>query len=168
MTMVVSWPSWRVIIGPWILASLERDLWGLSPILRRFPIMGNGVGPGGRFDLRVLLRMYVRRRHIMQMKTVSMFLVKLRFELKCHWILFAFIMLHSILVKLTIAPSQIKHELLILADKNMIRVFIIMHYLSTYQIRYLFHLIFAGWKIKNEKANTHGEGTKPKRDHIFS
>lgn len=65
-----------------MLASLARDLCGLSPILNRFPIMGNGVGPGGRFlvfDLLVLVRMVIRmqvtRKHIMQVKMVSMFLV---------------------------------------------------------------------------------------------
>lgn len=79
---MVSWPSWRVIIGPWMLASLKRDLCGLSPILSRFPSMGSGVGPGGRllvFVLRLLVslmvRMYVSTRQIVQVRIVSIFAV---------------------------------------------------------------------------------------------
>ena len=49
MTIVVVWPSFRVMIGPYILASSARDLWGWSPSLWRFPMIGSGTGPGGRF-----------------------------------------------------------------------------------------------------------------------
>jgi len=31
------------------LASLDKDLWGLSPRSKRFPMTGKGFGPGGSF-----------------------------------------------------------------------------------------------------------------------
>ena len=39
-TMVVTWPNLRVMIGPWVSASLARDWWGFLPSARRFPIVG--------------------------------------------------------------------------------------------------------------------------------
>lgn len=55
MTTVVFRPSFKHIIGPYILASLARDLWGLSPSFRRLPMTGSGTGPGGSFGLVLLL-----------------------------------------------------------------------------------------------------------------
>lgn len=55
MTTVVFRPSFKHIIGPYILASLARDLWGLSPSFRRLPMTGSGIGPGGSFGLVLLL-----------------------------------------------------------------------------------------------------------------
>ncbi|CAN0908675.1 hypothetical protein LINGRAHAP2_LOCUS25402 [Linum grandiflorum] len=46
-TIVVTWPSLRLIKGPWILASWVRDWWGLSPRLWRLPMIGSREGPGG-------------------------------------------------------------------------------------------------------------------------
>lgn len=42
-------PSFKNMIGPWNFASLAKDWCGLSPSKWRFPMIGSGVGPGGRF-----------------------------------------------------------------------------------------------------------------------
>lgn len=49
--MVETRPILTVIIGPWALASLVRDSWGLSPMARRLPTRGRPVGPGGSLIL---------------------------------------------------------------------------------------------------------------------
>lgn len=49
MTTVVNWPSFRLMTGPWVLASLAKDWCGRSPSKWRFPIRGKGAGPGGCF-----------------------------------------------------------------------------------------------------------------------
>ena len=46
-TTVVTQPSLRLITGPWILARSAMDSCGLFPRLSRFPMIGNGRGPGG-------------------------------------------------------------------------------------------------------------------------
>lgn len=51
ITMVVIWPSFREIIGPWVWANVVRVWWGLWPSWRRFPIMGRPRGPGGSGSL---------------------------------------------------------------------------------------------------------------------
>lgn len=61
MTTVVFRPSFKLMIGPWILASSARDLWGLSPSFRRFPMTGSGAGPGGSFGPALLLLSSERR-----------------------------------------------------------------------------------------------------------
>ena len=85
MTIVVTWPSFSLIIGPWTLARLARDMWGLSPRSKRFPITGKGFGPGGSFlGIALLLKIMckawimiqVRQIHIIQLKK-SIFLCEL-------------------------------------------------------------------------------------------
>lgn len=49
MTRTEIRPSFKNMIGPCIAASLARDWCGWSPSKWRFPMIGNGVGPGGRF-----------------------------------------------------------------------------------------------------------------------
>lgn len=65
-TTVVIQPSFRLMIGPWTLASLVSDLWGRGPSSRRFPITGSGLGPGGSFptelDLPMLSATYAKAR----------------------------------------------------------------------------------------------------------
>lgn len=53
---VVTDPSFRVMRGPWILASSASDRLGLDPRLRSEPIIGRPVGPGGSFLLDFELR----------------------------------------------------------------------------------------------------------------
>ena len=85
MTIVVTWPSFRLIMGPWTSESFAKDLWGLSPSSKRFPINGKGFGPGGSFlGIALLLKIMwkawimiqVRQRHIIQLKK-SIFLREL-------------------------------------------------------------------------------------------
>lgn len=45
ITVVIE-PSFKVMSGPWILASSASD-WGLEPRSRSEPIIGRPVGPGG-------------------------------------------------------------------------------------------------------------------------
>lgn len=47
MTIVLMRPNFRCMIGPYILARVDRDLWGWSPSLCKFPMTGKGTGPGG-------------------------------------------------------------------------------------------------------------------------
>lgn len=56
ITTVVIRPSFKLMIGPWVFASSASDLWGLSPSFRRLPTTGSGAGPGGRFDLVLVVR----------------------------------------------------------------------------------------------------------------
>ena len=76
-TIVVTWPSFTLITGPWTLESFVRDLWGLSPTSKRFSINGKGFGPGGSFlGIALLLKIIckawiksqVRQRHITPLK----------------------------------------------------------------------------------------------------
>lgn len=49
MTTVLIRPNFRCMIGPYILARADRDLWGWSPSLCKLPMTGKGTGPGGSF-----------------------------------------------------------------------------------------------------------------------
>ena len=77
MTTVVTWPSFRLIMGPWTSESFARDLWGLSPSSKRFPINGKGFGPGGsllwialllEITCKAWIKSQVRQRHIIPLK----------------------------------------------------------------------------------------------------
>ena len=48
-TIVLTWPSLRVISGPYVLANSASDSLGLLPSFNRLPITGSGTGPGGSF-----------------------------------------------------------------------------------------------------------------------
>ena len=49
MTSTEIRPSFKNMIGPWILASFAKDWCGWSPGKWRFLMIGSWVGPGGRF-----------------------------------------------------------------------------------------------------------------------
>ena len=95
MTIVVTLPSFSVIIGPWALASLVRDLWGWSPSSKRFPMIRKGFGPGGSllwFGLvigiiwKVLIKIQVRQRPITQLKiSISLSTLNLTEERTKPW-----------------------------------------------------------------------------------
>ena len=59
------------------MARLARDVWGLSPRSKRFPITGKGFGPGGRFlgiallleiIWKVWIKIQMRQIHIIELK----------------------------------------------------------------------------------------------------
>lgn len=45
-------PKRRCMMGPYFLDSSWMDRWGSEPMRFRFPMMGHGFGPGGKFALR--------------------------------------------------------------------------------------------------------------------
>jgi hypothetical protein len=68
--------SFRVIMGPWSLASLVRDMWGLSPCSRRFPITGKGFGSGGNPYLSLNYNFPEVNRNLSQRKKVKYYYCK--------------------------------------------------------------------------------------------
>lgn len=50
ITVVIE-PSFKVMSGPWILASTANDWLGLEPSSRSEPIIGRPTGPGGNLLL---------------------------------------------------------------------------------------------------------------------
>ncbi len=55
-------PKRRCMMGPYFWLSSWIDRWGSEPIRLRFPIMGQGFGPGGNFTLRRRRWWEMRRR----------------------------------------------------------------------------------------------------------
>ena len=45
-------PNRTIMMGPYFLESSWRERWGRDPIRLKFPMMGQGFGPGGRFNFR--------------------------------------------------------------------------------------------------------------------
>lgn len=45
-------PNRSIMTGPYFLDSSWRERWGRDPIRLKFPMIGQGFGPGGRFSLR--------------------------------------------------------------------------------------------------------------------
>lgn len=70
-TTVVIWPSFRLMIGPWDLARLVRDLWGLSPRARRLPMSGSGFGPGGSLEMVLVLVFEMKISHVEQRRRMQ-------------------------------------------------------------------------------------------------
>lgn len=54
-------PNRTIMTGPYFLESSWRERWGWDPRRLKFPMMGQGFGPGGRFSL--------RRRRWVEMRT---------------------------------------------------------------------------------------------------
>ena len=55
-------PNWSCIMGPyfWVRSWIER--WGSEPMRLRFPMMGQGFGPGGGLSFRRWRRRRERRK----------------------------------------------------------------------------------------------------------
>lgn len=75
--IVVTLPSRRDMSGPWTLARLAKERWGLDPSSSTLPIMGIGFGPGGKGnDLFVILlnpsfTSWYSIKHMMVDKTIN-------------------------------------------------------------------------------------------------
>ncbi|CAL5439431.1 unnamed protein product [Camellia sinensis] len=58
-------PKRRCMIGPYFWDRSWMERWGREPIRFRFPIIGQGLGPGGRLSLGVRRRRrWVERRRM--------------------------------------------------------------------------------------------------------
>ena len=79
MTTVNISPSFRLTKGPFVMAGLDSDLWGLSSSSKRFPMNGKGFGLRESFlgiDFLLLamvqrarIKVQLRQRYSIQLKT---------------------------------------------------------------------------------------------------